>query len=67
MAQRQSPKPQDPKEATWARLSRTASFWILVILLPALLLNLMRGREQPRFESRGYLQAEGKDAKVPNW
>ncbi|MSR22296.1 MAG: ATP-dependent metallopeptidase FtsH/Yme1/Tma family protein [Gemmatimonadetes bacterium] len=50
MAQRQSPKKHDPKEATWARLSRTASFWIIVILLPALIFNLIRARGEPRFE-----------------
>ncbi len=50
MAQRQPPRSQDPKEATWTRLSRSASFWILLILLPLLFLNLMRGRGEPSLE-----------------
>ncbi len=50
MAKRQSTRPPDPKETGWNRLSRTASFWILVILLPLLFLNLFRSQEQPRYE-----------------
>ncbi len=50
MAQRQTKRPQDPSENKWARLSRTASFWILLVLVPLLLLNLFRTPEEPRYE-----------------
>ena len=50
MAKRQNPKQSGPKDAGWNRLSKTASFWILVILLPLIFLNLFRGQEEPRYE-----------------
>ena len=50
MAQRQPKKPKDPAEPGWSRLSRTASFWILIILLPLLFLNLLPGREETQYE-----------------
>ncbi|TVR51521.1 MAG: ATP-dependent metallopeptidase FtsH/Yme1/Tma family protein [Gemmatimonadales bacterium] len=49
MADRE-PKRQDPKGSGWSRLSRTASFWILLILLPLLMISLLRGQEEPRYE-----------------
>ena len=50
MAKRQPTRKSDPKDLGWNRLSKTASFWILVILLPLLFLNLFRGEAQPRYE-----------------
>ena len=40
----------DPKASGWSRLSRTASFWILMLLLPLLFFNLMREHEEPSVE-----------------
>jgi cell division protease FtsH len=50
MAKRQPAKQQDPRDPGWSRLSRTASFWILLILLPLVLINLFRSQEPPRYE-----------------
>ncbi len=50
MAQRQTKRPQDPSDNKWSRLSRTASFWILLVLVPLLFLNLLRTPEEPRYE-----------------
>jgi hypothetical protein len=44
----QGPQRQEPNRAGLSRLSRTASFWVLLILLPILMLTLMRGQEEPR-------------------
>ncbi|MEX0935896.1 MAG: ATP-dependent zinc metalloprotease FtsH [Gemmatimonadota bacterium] len=50
MAKRQPKRQPDPKDSGLSRLSRTASFWILLVLLPILFLNLFRGQEDPRYE-----------------
>jgi cell division protease FtsH len=50
MAKRQPTRQPDPKDPGWNRLSRTASFWILLILLPLVVLNLFRGQEPPRYD-----------------
>ena len=50
MARRQTTGRPDPKDTGWNRLSKTASFWILVILLPLLFVNLFRGQEDPTYE-----------------
>ena len=50
MAKRQPARQPDPKDPGWNRLSRTASFWILLILLPLVVLNLFRGQEPPRYD-----------------
>ncbi|MBI4521659.1 MAG: ATP-dependent metallopeptidase FtsH/Yme1/Tma family protein, partial [Gemmatimonadetes bacterium] len=34
----------------WTRLSKTASFWVLVILVPVLLVQVLRPRQQPGAE-----------------
>jgi cell division protease FtsH len=44
----QGPNRQEPPRAGLSRLSRTASFWILLILLPVMMITLMRGQEEPR-------------------
>jgi cell division protease FtsH len=44
----QGPKRQEPNRPGLSRLSRTASFWVLLILLPILMLTLLRGQEEPR-------------------
>jgi cell division protease FtsH len=41
---------QDSSPPGWSRLSRAASFWILLVLLPLLMLNFLRGQEEPRHE-----------------
>ncbi len=43
----QGPKRQEPNRPGLSRLSRTASFWVLLILLPLLMLTLMRGQGEP--------------------
>ncbi|MEX0856182.1 MAG: ATP-dependent zinc metalloprotease FtsH [Gemmatimonadota bacterium] len=50
MAQRQPKRPKDSGEPAWTRLSKTASFWLLIILIPLLFMNLMPGGEDPRLE-----------------
>jgi len=50
MAQRQPKRPKDSGDAGWSRISKTASFWILIILLPLLFLNLLPGREETSYE-----------------
>jgi cell division protease FtsH len=50
MAKRPPARQPDPKDPGWNRLSRTASFWILLILLPLVVLNLFRGQEPPRYD-----------------
>jgi cell division protease FtsH len=50
MAKRQPARQPDPKDPGWNRLSRTASFWILLILLPLVVMNLFRGQEPPRYD-----------------
>ena len=50
MARKQTKGQPDPKDTGWNRLSKTPSFWILVILLPLLFVNLFRGQEQPSYE-----------------
>jgi cell division protease FtsH len=42
----QGPKRPDPADSRWSRLSRTASFWILLILLPLLLVNLFWSQDE---------------------
>jgi cell division protease FtsH len=44
------PKQQESRTPGWSRLSRAASFWLLLVLLPLLMLNFLRGEEQPRYE-----------------
>jgi cell division protease FtsH len=44
----QGPKRQEPNRPGLSRLSRTASFWVLLILLPLLMFSLMRGQEEPQ-------------------
>jgi cell division protease FtsH len=44
----QGPKRQEPNRPGLSRLSRTASFWVLLILLPLLMLTLLRGQEEPQ-------------------
>ncbi len=34
----------------WSRLSRAASFWMLLVLVPLLLFNFLRAEEDPRYE-----------------
>ncbi len=41
----QGPQRPDPQGSKWSRLSRTASFWILLILLPLLLINFFWSQE----------------------
>ncbi len=50
MAKRQPTRQSDPTDTGWSRLSKTASFWILVILLPLIFWNLLRSQEQTRYE-----------------
>ena len=50
MAKRKPTRKSDPKDTGWNRLSKTSSFWVLVILLPLLFLSLFRGESQPRYE-----------------
>ena len=50
MAKRQRPLQPDSKDTGWNGVSRRASLWALVILLPLLLVNLFRSQEQPRYE-----------------
>ena len=40
----------DPPGARWSRLSRTASFWILLILTPILAMQFFRGQDEPAAE-----------------
>ncbi len=49
MADRDS-KRQDKGTPGWSRLSRAASFWMLLVLLPLLLFNFLRGEEDPQYE-----------------
>jgi cell division protease FtsH len=49
MAERE-PKRQDSSKNSWSRISRAASFWILLVLLPLLMLSFLRGEEDPRYE-----------------
>jgi cell division protease FtsH len=49
MADRE-PKRQESGRNGWSRLSRAASFWILIVLLPLLMLNFLRAQEEPRHE-----------------
>ncbi len=48
------PGPEPPvrnnQGSPWSRLSRTASFWILILLLPLLTYNFLRAREEPSAE-----------------
>ncbi len=50
MAKRQRPLQPDSKDTGWNGVSRRASLWALVILVPLLLVNLFRSQEQPRYE-----------------
>jgi len=50
MAKRQPARQPDAKDPGWNRLSRTASFWILLILLPLVVLNLFRSQEPPTYD-----------------
>ncbi len=40
----------EPPGTRWSRLSRTASFWILLILLPVLAVQLFKAQEEPAAE-----------------
>jgi cell division protease FtsH len=44
----QGPQRQQPNRPGLSRLTRTASFWVLLILLPLLMLTFMRGPDEPR-------------------
>jgi cell division protease FtsH len=44
----QGPKRQEPNRPGLSRLSRTASFWVLLFLLPIFMLTLLRGQDDPR-------------------
>ncbi len=46
MAEREPQRPQDPRATGWNRVSKTASFWIMLVLLPLLMLNFLRGQEE---------------------
>ena len=46
----QGPQRPDPHGSRWSRLSRTASFWILLILLPLLLVNFFWSQEESVLE-----------------
>ncbi len=49
MADRE-PTRKNPRTTGWTRLSRVASFWILLVLVPILLLNFLRGQDDPAYE-----------------
>jgi cell division protease FtsH len=49
MADRDSPR-KDPRSNGWNRISRVASFWVLLVLVPLLMLNFLRGQEDPSYE-----------------
>jgi cell division protease FtsH len=64
MADRE-PQSQEPRAAGLSRLSRTASFWILLILLPLLMISLLRGQGEPRFEfSYSEFRAQVEDGNI---
>jgi cell division protease FtsH len=46
----QGPSRQDPNRPGLARLSRTGSFWVLLILLPVFMMTLLRGQDEPRLD-----------------
>ena len=50
MARPKDPRKPERKDTGWERLSRTASFWILIILIPLLLVNFFRAQQPPRYE-----------------
>ncbi|MEX2295713.1 MAG: ATP-dependent zinc metalloprotease FtsH [Gemmatimonadota bacterium] len=43
-------RPKDSGEPGWNRRSRNAALWLLIILLPILFMQLMPGRDEPRYE-----------------
>ncbi|HUG01087.1 MAG TPA: ATP-dependent zinc metalloprotease FtsH [Longimicrobiales bacterium] len=47
MSERESPGPKGPR---WGRLSRTLSFWLLVLLVPAFLIQIVGPREEQATE-----------------
>jgi len=49
MAERE-PNRQEPQGSRWSRVSRQASFWILLLLIPVLGVNLLRGQEETSTE-----------------
>jgi len=50
MARRPAARPPDPKDTGWSRLSRTASFWVLLVLVTLFFLNFFGRTETPRYE-----------------
>jgi len=44
------PRSQEKKTPGWSRLSRAASFWMLMILVPILLFNFLWGEDDARYE-----------------
>ena len=48
-------EPNRPKVPRWARISKTASLWALIILIPLVLVQVMEGR-QPAAEPLTYTQ-----------
>ena len=44
------PRSQEKKTPGWSRLSRAASFWMLMILVPILLFNFLWGEDEARYE-----------------
>ncbi len=44
------PRSQEKKTPGWSRLSRAASFWMLLILVPILLFNFLWGEDDSRYE-----------------
>jgi cell division protease FtsH len=47
MSERENPGPKGPR---WGRLSRTLSFWLLVLLVPAFLIQIVGPREEQATE-----------------
>ncbi len=50
MAKPQDSRQPNKKDTGWDRLSRMASFWILIILIPLLFLNFFRTQQPARYE-----------------
>jgi cell division protease FtsH len=46
MPDKEPSRPQEPRGTGWSRLSRTASFWILLLLLPLLMFSILRAPEE---------------------
>ncbi|MEX0979674.1 MAG: ATP-dependent zinc metalloprotease FtsH [Gemmatimonadota bacterium] len=50
MAAERDPNQKKPEGTRWTRLSRTASFWLLLVLFSFLMFSMMRGQQEPSVE-----------------